>query len=104
MLGGGFQQHNGGSPPSTRVIGIVKRFDPVERAQKALHPFALHSHPPSVDQSDLPETALPRFQQILVRDVFYVGRAKGMKVENVLDRHLERLVRHAPDSMRYSLF
>ncbi len=86
------------------MIGIVKRFDPVEGPQEALHPFALHPHPPAVNQPDLAKTALPRFHQILVRDVFHVGRAKRMEVENVFDRHLERLVRHLPDSMRYSLF
>jgi hypothetical protein len=68
------------------MIGIVKRFDPVEGAQQTLNAFALHTDPSSVDQPDLTQTAPPRLHQILERDVFDIGGTKRMEVEDILDR------------------
>ena len=48
-----------------------------------------------------PDAHLFRAGQPTVRQL--KGEHEG-EVENVLDRHLDRLVLHVPDSMRYSLF
>jgi hypothetical protein len=80
----------------------VKCLDPVQRGQKLLNTLPLHSNSSSVNEAHLTKSTLSRGRQILERNVPNLCRTKGMQVEDVCDRDLNRVVLHPQDSMRYS--
>ena len=66
--------------------------DEIELAQQCLHVRALDAFSSPVNEPHLAKSAGSRGVEVLARDVANFIWPKGMQVEDLLDRHLERLV------------
>ena len=67
-----------------------------EKPFKERLPGAKPADAATVNQSHLPETARPRFGEVLQRHIANFVRTKRMKVERIGDRDLDRALIHGP--------
>ncbi len=72
----------------------------VEPSEERLDVGALNARPTAMDEPYLPEPTGSRFGQVLERDIADLVGTKGMQVERIGDRDLDRLVVHGAKHSR----